>query len=78
VGRRGDAWNVRVAAAPEKDRANEAVLDLLATTLHVRRADVELVSGAGRRDKIIAVRGLERERIERVLTAAAESEGRAR
>ena len=47
VGRHGDAWKVRVAAPPERGRANDAVLDLLAETLAVPRASVTLVSGGG-------------------------------
>ena len=45
VGRHGDAWKVRVAAAPERGKANDAVLDLLAETLDVPRRNVTLVSG---------------------------------
>jgi uncharacterized protein (TIGR00251 family) len=59
VGRHGDAWKVRVAAPPESGRANDALLDLLATTFEVPRSRLELVAGRMSRDKTIAVHGLD-------------------
>jgi uncharacterized protein (TIGR00251 family) len=70
VGRHGDAWKIRVAAAPERGRANDAVLDLLAETLAIPRADVALVSGAGSRNKIVELTGLAPAEIERRLATA--------
>ena len=58
VGRHGEAWKVRVAAAPERGRANEAVLDLLAETLSLPRRDVKLIAGHGTRDKIVELDGI--------------------
>jgi uncharacterized protein len=49
---------VRVAEAPDRGRANEAVLDLLAATLSVPRRDVTLVAGHGARDKIVQLDGI--------------------
>jgi uncharacterized protein len=72
VGRHGDVWKLRVAAPPERGRANEAVIELLADALAVPRTDVALVSGAGARDKTVDVRGIGRARAEELLTAAAE------
>jgi uncharacterized protein (TIGR00251 family) len=74
VGRHGDAWKVRVAAAPERGRANEAVLALLADTLAVPRASVTLVSGAGSRNKIVELTGLTPDEIERRLATAGREE----
>ena len=74
VGRHGDAWKLRVAAAPEGGRANDAVVRLLADTLAVPRASVTLVSGHGARDKIVELAGLEPGQIERRLTSAAGKE----
>jgi hypothetical protein len=71
VGRHGDAWKVRVPPAPEHGRANHAVLELLADTLRVPRADVELVGGQSARDKVVAVQGLSPSEVERRLAAAA-------
>ncbi|HEY8103927.1 MAG TPA: DUF167 domain-containing protein [Gaiellaceae bacterium] len=70
VGRHGDAWKVRVAAAPERGKANEAVLTLLADTLAVPRSNVTLVSGGGSRDKIVELEGITAEEIERRLATA--------
>lgn len=70
VGRHGDAWKVRVAAAPERGRANDAVVELLAATLDVPRSSVTLVSGGGSRDKIVELTGIAPDEIERRLATA--------
>ncbi len=67
VGRHGEAWKLRVAAAPERGRANEATLRLLAETLGVGPADVRLVAGHGSHDKIVEVTGLGQAEAERRL-----------
>jgi uncharacterized protein len=71
VGRHGEGWKIRVAAAPEGGRANEAVIRLLADTLSVPRDAVTLVSGHAGRDKIVELAGLGPAQIERRLTSAA-------
>ena len=70
VGRHGDAWKVRVTEAPERGRANEAVLRLLAETLALPRTAVTLVSGHGGREKIVELTGLGPGLIERRLASA--------
>ena len=67
VGRYGEAWKLRVAAAPERGKANEAALELLVKTLGVAAADVRLVSGHGSRDKTVEISGLSRDEAERRL-----------
>ena len=76
VGRHGEAWKVRVTAAPEGGRANEAVVLLLAETLSLPREAVTLVSGHGARDKIVELEGIEPPQIERRLSSAAGKERR--
>jgi uncharacterized protein YggU (UPF0235/DUF167 family) len=68
VGRYGDAWKVRVSEAPERGRANEAVLELLAESLAVPRRDVELVAGHGGRDKVVELHGIAEEEAVRRLS----------
>lgn len=70
VGRHGDSWKVRVSAAPERGKANDAVLALLAEALAVPRANVTIVSGGGSRDKIVELTGIEPDEIERRLATA--------
>ena len=70
VGRHGDAWKVRVTAPPEDGKANEAVVRLLAETLGLPKSGVEIVSGHGARDKVVALTGLAADEIERRLAAS--------
>lgn len=52
------ALRVRVKAPPVDGAANEALVQLLAKTLGVRKGSVTLVSSATARNKIIEVEGL--------------------
>jgi uncharacterized protein YggU (UPF0235/DUF167 family) len=61
---------VRVAAAPEDGKANDAVVRLLAETLALRPRDVQIVSGRSSRDKTVALEGMRSEEIERRLAEA--------
>jgi uncharacterized protein (TIGR00251 family) len=70
VGRHGEAWKVRVHAPPERGKANDAVVRLLADTLAVPVACVTLVAGHGERDKVVELSGLDADEIERRLDAA--------
>jgi hypothetical protein len=50
---------VRVTAAPERGRANDEVLDLLASALKLPRPQLRLVAGAGSRTKLVELEGLD-------------------
>ena len=67
VGRHGDAWKVRVTAAPEDGRANDAVVRLLADALDVAPARLRLVAGHGSRDKVVEIDGVDVDEAERRL-----------
>ena len=62
VGRHGDAWKVRVTARPERGRANEALVLLLAYAVGVARRDVTIAAGEAARDKLIEISGSTRRR----------------
>ena len=70
VGRYSDGWKVRVTAAPEHGRANDAVLRLLADALSVPRESLAIVSGHSGRDKIVELTGVGPGAIDRRLASA--------
>jgi uncharacterized protein len=70
VGRYGEAWKVRVTAAPENGKANAAVVDLLAETLGIPERDVEIVAGQASRDKTVSFTGIDADEAERRLDLA--------
>lgn len=55
AGLHGDAHKIRLAAPPVEGRANEALIAFLAESFGVRRRDVEIVSGASARRKIVRI-----------------------
>ena len=59
AGRHGEAWKIRVTAAPERGRANDAVLRLLSSVLRVPAGKLSVVSGHASRDKVVELRGLD-------------------
>jgi uncharacterized protein (TIGR00251 family) len=70
IDRHGDGWKVKVSAAPERGKANEAVIELLAQRLELPQERIELVSGHSSRDKIVELTGIERAEAERRLEQA--------
>lgn len=48
---------VHVTEAPEKGKANEAVVKLIAKALHLPKSAIEVVSGESDRNKTVAIRG---------------------
>jgi uncharacterized protein YggU (UPF0235/DUF167 family) len=71
LGRLGDAWKLRVRAAPERGRANAEVVRLLADRLGIPRAEVRVVAGHTARDKVVEVDALGPDEIERRLAGGA-------
>ncbi len=63
IGAYGGALKLEVSAAPEKGRANAAVIRLLSETLGIRRNQVELVAGTSSQDKIAVLTGCSIEEI---------------
>src|SRR5581483_11058028 len=64
VGEHGGALKVAVTAPPEDGRANQALVELLRDALSLKRSQVELIGGAGSRNKRFLIRGLGRPALE--------------
>ena len=58
LGEYAGALKIAVSAAPEKGKANKAVIELLSRALGVRKSDVSVVSGETSRDKRICVKNI--------------------
>lgn len=74
VGRHGGGWKVRIAAAAEDGKANDALVRFLAEVLAVPASAVEIVSGHASRDKTVELAGLDHgeaeQRLERAVDGA--------
>lgn len=76
VGVRGDALRIAVAAVPERGRANQSILELLADAIGCRRSELRILVGAGHRTKQVLLIGRDpdevRARLERHLSPKTE------
>lgn len=77
TGRHGDAVKVKVAVPPEKGRANDACVELVASTLGVPKDQVELVGGPASRSKRVRITGVEVDEVRRLLAVALAGPGEA-
>ena len=57
-GEHDGALKVAVTQAPEKGKANKAIIELLAAELHIKKSQIELLSGETTPQKKILVRGI--------------------
>jgi len=69
LGFQSDVLRVRVTTAPERGKANQAVIELLAQFLDVPKGWIRIQRGHGSRDKWVEITGVSTEYIERVLTS---------
>jgi uncharacterized protein (TIGR00251 family) len=63
VGEHAGSLKVAVMAPPEDGRANKGLVEVLSEALGLKRAQVELVSGATSREKRFLVRGLTKDEL---------------
>jgi hypothetical protein len=64
----GGALQVKIAAPPEKGKANRELIDFLSKALGVKKSSVLIVKGGVSRNKLISVEGLSPEEIIKKLT----------
>ena len=72
VGLHGDAIKIRLTAPPVDGAANQALIRLVASTLHVPRSAVTVRAGHAARRKVVDIVGT---RVEQVVRAFALDEG---
>ncbi len=69
VGWLGDVLKVSVSAPPEKGKANQAVVELLAQVLSIPKRSIRVVSGSTSREKSIEILGLEEPDLKKRVTS---------
>jgi uncharacterized protein len=67
TGEHAGALKVAVTAAPEKGKANAAIVDVLAEALGCKPSQIEIVSGMSGREKKFLVSGIEPDDLKRRL-----------
>jgi len=73
IGMHGDRIKLAVTEPPDKGKANDAVMRLIAATLNLAPSGVLLLRGATSRQKDLLVRNLDAEQIAELLVAAMKS-----
>ena len=63
TGWKDGALQVKVAAPPEKGKANQELVDLLSRALKVRKSAISIITGLTGRKKTIAVEAMSREEL---------------
>jgi len=63
TGYKDEILQVKVAAAPEKGKANKALVDLLAEKLGVRKSSIAIIKGETSRKKVILFNGIRNEEL---------------
>jgi uncharacterized protein len=59
VGEQAEALKISITAPPEDGRANEAIVELLAEKLHLKRSQITILVGATNRNKKLLIQGIE-------------------
>ncbi len=67
AGTEGDALRIRLKAPPVEGRANEALIEFLANTFRIGKANVEIVRGETGRHKLVRLKGVRGEQLVRIV-----------
>ena len=67
VGEHADQIKIAVTVAPEKGKANKAVVKVLSRWLGIKSSDIEIVSGETSRDKKVFIRNISEADFNRVI-----------
>jgi len=70
VGEHAGMLKVAVSAPPDKGRANEAIIEVLAEALGIKRSQIELVTGATSRQKEFLLHGITAPKLAEILVKA--------
>ncbi len=67
VGEHADQLKIAVTVAPEKGKANKAVIKVLSRLIGVKSSDIQIVSGETSRDKKVFIRDINEDDFNRIV-----------
>ena len=67
VGLHGNAIKIRLSASPVDGKANQALIDFLASTLHISPSFISLVGGPTSREKILLIKGVKEDSLKKLI-----------
>ncbi len=67
VGEYADQLKIAVTVAPEKGKANKAVIKVLSKSLGIKSSDIEILSGETLRDKKLLIKNISEEDFNRII-----------
>jgi uncharacterized protein (TIGR00251 family) len=68
LGLQNGVWRIKIAAPPDKGKANKELIVYLSELLDLKKDDLGVIRGHASRDKVVAVEGLSQAEIEQRLT----------
>jgi uncharacterized protein (TIGR00251 family) len=69
-GEQGGALKVSVTQVAEKGKANDALVEVLAEVLDLKRSQIELLAGQTHREKKFLIRGVTRDELSATIASA--------
>ena len=69
AGYSGNAWRIRIAAPPDKGKANKELLEFLSERLDIKKDKLSIVRGYTSHSKLISIEELTGEEVFRRLSA---------
>jgi uncharacterized protein (TIGR00251 family) len=67
TGYKDGVLQVKVAAPPEKGKANKALVDLLSDRLGIRKSSIDIIKGETSRNKVVLINGISSEDLSKLL-----------
>lgn len=66
AGAHNGAMKIKIAAQPEKGKANQELIDYLSGLLGIRKAQVEIIKGGASRQKTVKITGVSKHDVEKM------------
>jgi uncharacterized protein (TIGR00251 family) len=69
VGTVNEAWKIKIAAPPEKGKANKELIKFLSEVLQLKKEQIVLIGGETSHNKVLKLAGLNKAEVDRLLGA---------